>query len=127
MSVCVLAVLVYDFVGFLEDFGAGCGRIFLCVGHGRFSLSVWGLLGCCFLNFARGDFLHPFFFFSSFVCALLFRFLVLYFFLFFRSPCFLSCSLSNVARFIWLSVNGFSIILVPSALMMVTGPLRCAL
>ena len=43
MSVCVLAVLVDDFVGFLEDFGAGGGRIFGCVGHGRFSLSVLGL------------------------------------------------------------------------------------
>ena len=49
------------------------------------------------------------------------------FFLFLGIPCFLSCLLSSVARFIWLSVNGFSIILVPSALMMVTGPLRCAL
>ena len=38
------------------------GRIFWCVGHGRFSLSVAGLLGR-FLNFARGDFLHPFFVF----------------------------------------------------------------
>jgi len=27
VSVCVLAVLVYDFVGFLEDFGAGCGFV----------------------------------------------------------------------------------------------------
>ena len=43
VSVCVLAVLVDDFVGFLEDFGAGGGRIFRCVGHGRFSLSVLGL------------------------------------------------------------------------------------
>jgi len=43
VSVGVLAVLVYDFVGFLEDFGSGCGRIFWCVGHGRFSLSVLGL------------------------------------------------------------------------------------
>ena len=50
VSVGVLAVLVDDFVGFLEDFGSGCGRIFLCVGHGRFSLSGGGLLGW-FLNF----------------------------------------------------------------------------
>jgi len=47
--------------------------------------------------------------------------------LFFRNPCFLSCWLSNVTRFIWLSVNRFSVVLVPSAFMTVTGPLRCAL
>lgn len=48
VSVCVLSVLVDDFVGFLEDFGSGCGRIFLCVGHGRLGLFGLGLLGCCF-------------------------------------------------------------------------------
>lgn len=46
VSVCVLAVLVDDFVGFLEDFGSGCGGIFLCVGHGRLGLFGLGLLGC---------------------------------------------------------------------------------
>ena len=50
VSVGVLSVLVDDFVGFLEDFGSGCGRIFLCVGHGCFSLFVLGLFGW-FLNF----------------------------------------------------------------------------
>ena len=45
VSVGVLAVLVDDFVGFLEDFGAGGGVFFLFVGHGRFSLSGGGLLG----------------------------------------------------------------------------------
>ena len=48
VSVCVLAVLVDDFVGVLEDFGSGCGCIFWCVGHGCFSLSVLGVLGVVF-------------------------------------------------------------------------------
>ena len=50
VSVGVLAVLVDDFVGFLEDFGAWGGGFFLCVGHGCFSLFVLGLFGW-FLNF----------------------------------------------------------------------------
>lgn len=58
VSVGVLTVLVDDFVGFLEDFGAGGGVFFLFVGHGRFSLSVVGLLGVVFKNLRGG---HRFF------------------------------------------------------------------
>jgi hypothetical protein len=36
-----LAVLVDDFVGLLEDFGAWCGFLFWFVGHG----SIFVLLG----------------------------------------------------------------------------------
>ena len=53
VSVGVLSVLVDDFVGFLEDFGAGCGFIFWCGCHGCFSLSVLGVLGW-FLKNLRG-------------------------------------------------------------------------
>jgi hypothetical protein len=48
VSVGVLAVLVDDFVGVLEDFGSGGGLFFIFVGHGRFSLSVLGVLGVVF-------------------------------------------------------------------------------
>lgn len=50
VSVGVLSVLVDDLIGVLEDFGAGGGLFFIFVGHGCFSLSVLGLLGC-FQNF----------------------------------------------------------------------------
>lgn len=47
VSVCVLAVLVDDFVGFLEDFGAGGGFLFWCVGH----VVLVYLLGDCWGGF----------------------------------------------------------------------------
>ena len=52
MSVCVLSVLVDDFVGFLEDFGSGCGFIFWCGCHVvlvYLSVDCWGV----FKIFAR--------------------------------------------------------------------------
>ena len=58
VSVCVLAVLVDDFVGFLEDFGSGCGTIFWCGCH---IVLVYLLRDCCgwFLKISRGC--HRFF------------------------------------------------------------------
>ena len=45
VSVGVLAVLVDDFVGFLEDFGAGCGLIFWCGGHVVLVYLLWDCWG----------------------------------------------------------------------------------
>ena len=47
VSVGVLTVLVDDFVGFLEDFGARCGLIFWCGGH---TVLVY-LMGDCWGGF----------------------------------------------------------------------------
>jgi hypothetical protein len=48
-----LAVLVDDFVGFLEDFGSGCGRIFLCGVHIVLVYLSWDCSGW-FLKISRG-------------------------------------------------------------------------
>ena len=49
VSVGVLTVLVDDFVGFLEDFGARCGLILGCGCHGFiFVLLGWlSIVGSC--------------------------------------------------------------------------------
>ena len=45
VSVGVLTVLVDDFVGFLEDFSAGCGLIFWCVVHVVLVSLLWDCWG----------------------------------------------------------------------------------